>query len=199
MQRLVISFLGAALVLIVGFLGYFQYVAAEPHDEHSGHGPMHLAQPNEKSSPLATADVSFGGWKTSPPLDRFPNNNPIAAVYHELTPSNVTIKQGGTVRFIIGGFHNVVVYDDGTRPEDINTTLTVTPTNGGPPLINDPAHRIYRGVDPSLVPQDRVEVVQFSEPGTYLVICAVRPHFQEGMYGYVRVLRGHEEDDEAGK
>lgn len=35
---------------------------------------------------------------------------------------------------------------------------------------------------------DRVEVVQFAEPGTYLVICGVLPHFQEGMYGYMRVL-----------
>lgn len=56
------------------------------------------------------------------------------------------------------------------------------------PIINDPARRIYRGVDPSLRARDRVEVVSFSKPGTYLVICGVLPHFQEGMYGYVRVL-----------
>jgi plastocyanin len=35
---------------------------------------------------------------------------------------------------------------------------------------------------------DRVEVVYFEEPGTYLVICGVLPHFEEGMFGYVRVL-----------
>jgi hypothetical protein len=56
------------------------------------------------------------------------------------------------------------------------------------PIINDPNRRIYRGVDPSLQARDRVEVVNFSKPGTYLVICGVLPHFQEGMYGYVRVL-----------
>jgi hypothetical protein len=57
-----------------------------------------------------------------------------------------------------------------------------------PPLIADPNRRIYRGLDPSLVPQDRVEVVHFDQPGTYLVMCGVLPHFLEGMVGFVRVL-----------
>jgi len=30
--------------------------------------------------------------------------------------------------------------------------------------------------------------VEFRTPGSYLVICGVRPHFAGGMYGYVRVL-----------
>jgi uncharacterized cupredoxin-like copper-binding protein len=55
-------------------------------------------------------------------------------------------------------------------------------------LIADPNRRVYRGLDPSLQPADRVEVVHFAEPGTYLVICGVLPHFQAGMYGFVRVL-----------
>jgi hypothetical protein len=93
------------------------------------------------------------------------------------------------------------VYDDGTAPEDIDTTLTQFPANGGPPIINDPERRIYRGLDPTLLPptaaQDRVEVVQFDRPGIFLVICAVLPHFQEGMYGYVRVVPGKTEDDDS--
>jgi plastocyanin len=97
----------------------------------------------------------------------------------------------GTVNFVIAGFHQVIVYDHGTQPGDINTNLVIAPTSPGnipPLLINDPNNRIYRGLDPSLHPQDRVEVVQFDRPGLYLVICGFRPHFQEGMYGYVRVL-----------
>jgi plastocyanin len=102
----------------------------------------------------------------------------------------VSIKAGGTVNFIVGGFHHVLVYDNRTPPSDINTNLLIAPTAGGLPplLINDPNNRIYRGFDPSLQPQDRVEVVQFDNPGTYLVICGFLPHFQEGMYGFVRVL-----------
>lgn len=138
--------------------------------------------------PLSNATVSFGGWMTSPPLDRFPNNSDRFANHHELTPNEVTIRAGGTVNFIIGGFHNIAVYDDGTQPTDINLGIVVFPTAGGPPLLADPMNRIYRGLDPSLQVQDRVEVVHFAEPGRYLVICGVLPHFSEGMYGYVRVL-----------
>ena len=59
----------------------------------------------------------------------------------------------------------------------------------GPPLINDPNNRVYRGLDPSLQPQDRVEVVHFANDGVYLVICGVRPHFvNDHMFGYVRVV-----------
>jgi hypothetical protein len=72
--------------------------------------------------------------------------------------------------------------------------------------INDRVNRIYQGLDPSVFPmmpgglgqvpqpmQDSVEVIRFSEPGRYLVICGVLPHFYDAatgqfiMYGYVRV------------
>lgn len=64
-----------------------------------------------------------------------------------------------------------------------------------PPVINDANRRIYRGINPVIaagpppvINLDRVEVVHFGTPGTYLVICAVLPHFNDGMIGYVRVL-----------
>jgi hypothetical protein len=96
------------------------------------------------------------------------------------------------VNFIISGLHQVIVYDDGTRPDDIDTTLTTTTTGATPSpavvLIDDPTHRLYRGLDPSLHPRDRVEVVHFPTPGTYLVICGVRSHFvNDGMFGFVTV------------
>ncbi len=40
----------------------------------------------------------------------------------------------------------------------------------------------------ALAVRDRVEVVQFPKPGTYLVICGVRPHFvNDKMFGFVKV------------
>jgi plastocyanin len=108
-----------------------------------------------------------------------------------------TIQAGGAVSFIIAGLHQVIVYDNGTQPDDIDTTLT-TPSTGTPanvPLINDSNRRIYRGLDPSRLQlvgplglQDRLEAVTFSKPGRYLVICGVLSHFQDGMFGFVRVL-----------
>ena len=56
------------------------------------------------------------------------------------------------------------------------------------PLINDAVNRIFRGSDPRIQPLDRVEVVHFHTRGNVLVICGVLPHFNEGMFGFVRVL-----------
>lgn len=184
------------VILAAGFAMYFQ--ASGQH-----HRSATVSQDPGDASPRSSATVSFGGWITNVPMDRFPNDAntqfPRLQNHHQLTPEIATIKAGGTVNFIIGGFHVVTVYDDGTRPEDINKSLLTTPANQpAPPIINDPNRRIYRGLDPSLLPrpvsEDRVEVVQFDEPGVYLVICAVLPHFNDGMYGYVRVV-GNSNDD----
>jgi hypothetical protein len=147
------------------------------------------------NGPLANAVVSFGSWQTDPPLNRFPNVSVAARNQHQQIPRTATIKRGGTVNFIIAGLHQIVVYRPGTRPEDINAPVT-TPTTGTPagvPLINDPNNRVYFGLDPSLLPRDRVEVVHFHNPGLYLVICGVQSHFYDGMFGFVRVLEGDDE------
>jgi plastocyanin len=162
----------------------------------------HVAQAQEGehhhenvTGPLANATVSFGAWPT--PLDRTaPVMGPPPNV-HRLIPGVTTIKVGGTVNFIVAGLHQIVVYGAGKTPEDVNATLLQPmppPPVPGPPLppvINDPDRRIFRGAFPSLFfPNvDRVEVVQFSQPGVHLVICAIAPHFADDMYGWVRVLR----------
>lgn len=154
--------------------------------------PGQQDKPNR--DPLGSATVSFGGWMT--PLDRFTEPPPPQANHHVLIPGVATIKAGGYVNFIISGLHVVAIYEDGTSPSDIDTSILVPGPRPGPPIIDYSKGRIYRGIDPVIVQPvgppvfllDRVEVVHFSEPGTYLVICAVLPHFQEGMFGYVRVL-----------
>jgi plastocyanin len=190
MKRLSFIALCIAAIFAVGLSAYF-VLAQEKHQ----HNEEIRSDSDDGNSPT-NATVSFGGWMTNPPLSRFPNLNPFTANHHALTPKMVKIRAGGTVNFIIGGFHHVLVYDNGTQPGDINTNLTVPPTNGGPPLINDPNRRIYRGLDPSTQLQDRVEVVQFDRPGIYLVICGVRPHFvNDGMFGFVKVVPNDDDDD----
>jgi len=176
-----------------------------------------LAAPVTTAMDGGNATVSFGQWQTDPPLDRFDNLSPRLRNNHQLIPNKVKIKAGGAVNFIIGGFHNPIVYDVGTQPEDIdvNDTIPTTGTPAGVLLINDPTNRIYRGQDPSLQPllqpstfpghdqteplivstQDRVEVVLFPKPGTYLVICGVRAHFvNDGMFGFVKVRPADDDD-----
>jgi hypothetical protein len=138
--------------------------------------------------PLAHAVVAFGQWNT--PLDRFGGTFIPANVGHHVSPHEVTIAAGGSVTFLIGGFHLVLVYNDGVEHSDVNPALlivTTPPAPPAPPLVNDPANRLYRGLDPRVNPVDRIEVVHFHEPGRYLMVCGVLPHFHE-MFGYVKVV-----------
>ena len=168
---------------------------AQRRDEQEELQGGHDHRPN--NDPLAHAIVSFGQWRTDVPLDRFPNVPPAPPRNnHQLFPFEARIRAGGAVSFIISGLHNIVVYDDGTKPSDIdvmNNLLATTGVPAGVPVINDPVNRIYRGPDPSTLGPltfDRTETVQFHRPGRYLVICGIRPHFvDDRMHGFVRVLR----------
>ena len=173
------------------------------HEQESEHGH---GDDDEIGGPLSSATVSFGQWDLATPLDRFPNNSPRTRNHHKLIPNEVTIKAGGSVNFVISGFHHILVYGNDTKPSDINIGSVIpTTVQPGPPLINDSVNRVYRGLDPSVMPllpgsappqplQDRTEAVRFTTPGRYLVICGVLPHFfdpatgQFIMFGYVRVI-----------
>ena len=152
--------------------------------EHHGHRPL--------DGPLASATVSFGAWP-SVPYDRLapPAQGPPPNV-HQMLPNTVTIKVGGSVNFIIAGLHNIAVYGPPKKFEDVDGTLLM-PTPGAPPgfppIVDDPEERVFRGAFAFGMSQDRVEVVQFSRPGTHLVICAFLPHFDDEMYGWVKVVK----------
>ena len=78
----------------------------------------------------ANATVSFGAWQTEPPFDRFPPNNPNDRTRndHQVLPNEALIQAGGAVNFVISGFHQPIVYDVGSHPEDIDVTNTTTTT-----------------------------------------------------------------------
>ncbi len=174
-------------VTTVATAGLSTPALAQAQAHHHDHRPL--------SGPLASATVSFGAWpaSTAAPLDRFATPNaPAAANAHVLLPHSVIVKEGGSVNFVIAGFHVVAVYGPGTEPDEIDASDVIALPGappGFPPAINDPTKRVYRGPNPIPLPQDRVECVQFNQWGTYLVICAFLPHFVDKMWGYVRVIR----------
>jgi plastocyanin len=161
--------------------------------------------------------VSFGLWDPNK-LDLLPTEKPLDRLVADpgmgrgvndiIIPNKVTIEEGDAVNFIIGGGHVVTIYGDGTKPEDIDTRVTEPadrcPTTAGG-VINDPMNRIYRGPcfstsfgttpTTTITRRDGVEVVQFTKPGRYLVICSRLNHFINSttgefqMFGFVRVLR----------
>ena len=159
--------------------------AARGHEDEHAHHAI--------NGPLANATVSFGAWPGigDPPLDRTAlPTAPMAPNIHQLLPRTATIKAGGAVNYVVAGFHQIGVYAPGTKPDDIDTSKLI-PIPGAPPvvgLIDDPKNRLFLGVSPLTVGQDRVEVVQFSKRGTYLVVCLVSVHLADNMFGWVRVL-----------
>jgi len=169
--------LGSAAILAGGAMaGAGRKAAAKAQHDHT-----------QVEGPLAAATVSFGQWKM--PLDRHPvGGTPPATNQHLLIPYVAMIRAGGSVNFIISGLHQIGIYEPGTELTDIDPDLIAQPPTM-PPTINDPDRRLYRGISPIGIAQDRIEVVTFAEPGLYLVVCLVRPHFvNDKMHGYVKVV-----------
>lgn len=172
------------------------------HDQQGDQGEHDHGKRNDNGTNYT---ISFGHWnptptntptQTSSPIDRFAADpNPRFLNGHDILPNNFRIRVGDTVTFAISGFHLVLIYR-GVKPEDIDrTNLLLSPPMTFPPLINDPANRLYRGLDPRAMAtnQDRIEVVGFNTPGRYLVLCGVLPHFFDAatqefvMFGYINV------------
>lgn len=109
-------------------------------------------------------------------------------------PRVIEVKAGGVVNFAVAGFHQIFVYNPGKGVDDVEGPVP------GSFFINDLNDLYYRGIAPAGGPppgnpvttnpsnaENRIESVGFFEPGVYLVICNVRPHFNDGMFAFVRV------------
>jgi hypothetical protein len=141
---------------------------------------VNAADDNKLSIPVA-----FGrGLNTTQPPGNLANNVVI--------PDTIKLKQNGVVHFLVAGFHQIVIYNPGKVDEDV-----VVPGSGL--FVDDKNGQFYTGILPAGGPtglpvltdpsnaRNRVESVAFPAPGTYLVICNIRPHFNDGMFGYVEV------------
>ena len=156
---------------------------------------------------LSNVEVSFGrGLNTAQPGN---------SVNHAVLPKNIKVKAGGVVDFGVAGFHDIIIFKPGVTLQDLlDAGGGVYPADPVFPFVfpSDPAVAFppefavlaeqvyYRGINPAGGPpqtpptgvvsnaMNRSEPVAFLTPGTYLVICNVRPHLVDGMYAYVMVL-----------
>jgi plastocyanin len=161
----------------------------------------------------AGADGSGGGHRSSATMQfgrdnvgsPFPAPTGHDASYHaidNISPQNVNIAAGGTVTFNMGTFHQVAIYAPGTVPADIDVTSTVDLFVPSPPapapdlvvaipgfIIDDPANRIATSPFSFFGPMTWTSPPgTFDQPGRYLVICTVVPHFVSAkMYAWVTV------------
>ena len=163
-------------------------------------GPFYV-QADDDRNEKESVTVSFGAG-----LNTAQQGN---AANHHVLPRVIRVKEGGVVNFVVAGFHQIFVYKPGTRPDDI-----VVPAFPPNLFINDFNNLYYLGVNPGPNPppsplppgvpplpadvssaENRVESVSFTRRGTYLVICNVNPHFRDGMFAFVRVGGGGNDDD----
>jgi hypothetical protein len=155
---------------------------------------------------LSNVEVSFGrGLNTAQPGN---------AINHAVVPNDIKVKAGGVVDFGVAGFHDIIIFKPGVTLQDLLDAGGGVYPDAGFPFVfpADPAAPLppavafltdsiyYRGINPAGGPPEtppvispsnamnRSEPVAFLTPGTYLVICNVRPHLIDGMYAYVRVL-----------
>jgi plastocyanin len=151
--------------------------------------PAAIVQAQSDGNSRMSVTVSFGGGLNT----ATPPGNP---ANHHVLPRTIEVKAGGVVNFAVAGFHQIIVYNPGTQASDIvapafppnlfmNFNLGtayyvgINPRNanaGTPPA----AATVFNG-------DNRIESVSFATPGVYLVLCNVTPHFNDGMYAYVRV------------
>ena len=105
-----------------------------------------------------------------------------------IRPRSTVIAPGTTVDFVIAAGHDLSVYEPGITPASIDVSL-LEPAGvpfDFPPLINDPVGRLARA--PLNFGPPLTWSYTFEEPGLYLVICDVLPHFVGAkMYAWIRV------------
>lgn len=127
-----------------------------------------------QGAPNSGAVVQFGNPELGTPYPAGSHDESYHARWR-MRPGTVVIDAGQTVTFRVGPSHRVAIYNDGVRPEDI-------PMNPGP-FVLYPVNRL--AIQPAPTP---TYTYRFTQPGRYLVICAISRHFFEGnMYGWVIV------------
>ena len=176
-------------------------------EQNPGQGSEHAHDNRPLTDKRAHTVVAFGQWDADPanPLDRQPINAEIETRtrnVHLMLPFEADVDAGGAVSFIISGLHQILIYGPGRELAEVQAAavgLNVPPIPPLPPLVDYATDRVYRGQDPRVLQYlplaagtatpvvDRIEAVNFKEPGRYLVVCGVRPHFDTGMHGYVTV------------
>ena len=138
------------------------------------------------AGPDGTASVRFGNPDAGSFIPEEVENGSFNA-QDNLIPrtSVITGSPTANVEFVVAGFHQPMVYEPGTTPDDIVVppfppNLVMPPSPGL--LAAGPSP--FSGFQGPWSPPAGT----FDEPGRYFILCNVTPHFAFGkMYGWVDV------------
>jgi hypothetical protein len=138
--------------------------------------------------------VEFGRDRLGSPFPPPEEHDASGHARDKLFPREVVLERGGSVTFAMGTFHQVAIFAPGTRPGDIDASATVdlTAPSGAviiPDFLIDVSGSALAVGPFSFAPMSWTSPAgTFDEPGLYLVVCTVVPHFVgANMYGWVRV------------
>ena len=148
------------------------------------------------AGPDSSASVQFGNTDVGSPGPVGPGielHDASANAQFNLVPRTVVVAAGGTVEFTVGVAgatgnnvvpHQVAVCRLGTGLDDVvDADLTTVPINDADCPVVGPSPP-----SPSATVQKTFTGPGFDQPGRYLVVCNLRPHFTEfNMYGWVNV------------
>jgi plastocyanin len=150
------------------------------------------------AAPPTQAHVHFGDENAGSPFSPELGHDQSFHAADKMVPRTVVISQGGSVTFSITPAHQVAIYGPGTKPGDINlhpdflddVAVPFPPFIIPDILINYPVGRVALAPAPNLFEHTTwtTPAGTFDEPGRYLVICTILPHFAGAdMYGWVIV------------
>jgi hypothetical protein len=138
--------------------------------------------------------VEFGRDRVGSPFPPPDEHDGSAHARDKVFPREVVLARGGSVTFDMGTFHQVAIFAAGTQPGDIDASATVDLTDPSgaviiPGFLIDVAGSALAVGPFSFAPTSWTSPAgTFDEPGLYLVICTVVPHFVGAdMYAWVRV------------
>jgi hypothetical protein len=210
MKALQLSLIGAS-VLAVCLTG--PALRAEQHGDGRGHG-------RDNGVP-GSITVAFGTGLNNSGPGNTANHHIVPAEFKvRITKARKLDANGGrngeevivpaAVNFIVSGFHEVYVYRPGVTVREVfdnrqnaasvglfmnyqtnalgeNRLFAKGVYPGNPPAFADAS------VNPSGA-RNRTDSFAFDQPGRYLIICNVLPHFLDGMYAWVTVVGPDDEE-----
>jgi uncharacterized cupredoxin-like copper-binding protein len=156
-----------------------------------------MNRPTSTVAAVVIALVAFGGCAKATGHESAQNVKPVSA--HQAAATNSTIqvdlnefKVSASVTTLTPGKHTLVITNDGKLPHELlvfhpDMAVNAMPQKDGS-IDEDAAgaNKISDGdnIDPG---HSQTRTVDFSSPGTYVLMCNIPGHFMSGMYETVTV------------
>lgn len=164
---------------------------------------------SDKDKTPAQITVAFGAGLNTAQPGNTPNHHIIPQEFRvRITKAKkldgTVVFVPATVNFIVSGFHWPWVYNAGVTLDTVKAHIPPPGTT----FVNYDVGVFAKGVFPGTPPtfldrgtppatsgdMNRTDSFGFSAPGRYLVICNVRGHFVDGMYAWINVVDGDDDN-----